>query len=419
MFKSVHQRNWFAFFMDYTFFGLGLVFVNANTILAAFTATLTTSKVIVGLTPAIWYGAWLIPQLFAARYFAHQPKKYRFMIWGSIIGRPAFWFLALLLISGALAHQPIAMLIIFFISLAWFGGIDAFVAVAFFDILGKALDSKARAQVASSSIIVNSLIAIGAGALIGYLFSSNGPAYPINFAITFTLGGVCFFISLAGLFFIVEPHEAVAPTQVHQKESSLTPLWNDKIFMRANVVRVLGGLSGLAIPFYVLHATQEAHLEPQIIGGFVAVGSIGAAFAGIIFGKVAEKFGAHRVFQISTWLSLLPPLIGLGLTLTRASAESAWVYIVCYLIIGMVEGSIVIGFFNYIIDLAPAPKRTTYIGLTNTIGGLLILPPILGGWILDSSSYLILFSITVIGVAAAGVAAFGLKSAASPAETPY
>jgi len=77
MFKSVHRRNWFAFFMDYTFFGLGLVFVNANTILAAFTATLTTSKVVVGLTPAIWYGSWLIPQLFAAHYLAHQPRKSR------------------------------------------------------------------------------------------------------------------------------------------------------------------------------------------------------------------------------------------------------------------------------------------------------------------------------------------------------
>ncbi|MBI5053642.1 MAG: hypothetical protein HZB52_10290, partial [Chloroflexi bacterium] len=61
----------------------------------------------------------------------------------------------------------------------------------------------------------------------------------------------------------------------------------------------------------------------------------------------------------------------------------------------------------------PAPTRTTYIGLTNTIGGLLILPPIIGGWILDSSSYLILFSITILGVAAAGVAALGLKSAHS------
>ena len=95
------------------------------------------------------------------------------------------------------------MLIIFFISLAWFGGIDAFVAVAFFDILGKALDSKARAQVASSSVIVNSLIAIGAGALVGYLFSSSGPAYPLNFAITFTLGGVCFLFHLPVCFLLL------------------------------------------------------------------------------------------------------------------------------------------------------------------------------------------------------------------------
>ena len=165
--------------MDYTFFGLGLVFVNANTILAAFTATLTTSKVIVGLTPGDLVWGVAHPTIVRRALLRSSTQKYRFMIWGSIIGRPAFWFSKRsLLISGALAHQPIAMLIIFFISLAWFGGIDAFVAVAFFDILGKALDPKARAQVASSSVIVNSLIAIGAGALVGYLFSSNGPRLP-------------------------------------------------------------------------------------------------------------------------------------------------------------------------------------------------------------------------------------------------
>ncbi len=67
-----------------------------------------------------------------------------------------------------------------------------------------------------------------------------------------------------------------------------------------------------------------------------------------------------------------------------------------------------LGYFNYVLDLAPPGSRPIYVGLTNTVSGLLVVAPILGGWILDYSSYPALFTLTLIGVTAAAAASMKL-----------
>jgi hypothetical protein len=55
-------------------------------------------------------------------------------------------------------------------------------------------------------------------------------------------------------------------------------------------------------------------------------------------------------------------------------------------------------------------------GMANTLPGLLVFAPMLGGWVLEHSSYPVLFVMTLIGVGAAAVAAFGLPPLAHKEE---
>jgi len=406
-------RNWWAFFLDYVFFGLGLTLANQNTILPAFAATLTDSKALIGATSAVWLGAWLLPQLFAANYLANKPRKYGYMVWGAVVGRPVFWLFALLLVTGWLNEWPLALLAIFLVGLGWFAGWDGFVAIAWFDIFGKTMSSGERGKLVGLGQICDGLMAIGAGWLVAQLLSESGPVYPINYAAVFSLAGLAFFIAWLGSALTVEAHEAV-PEQTPAASLSdyarkLSDVWiNDPGFARVNLVRLLTGLSGLATPFYILHATQEAGIDPKIIGAFAAAGSVGIALSGLALGQVAARQGAHRVIQITAWLAVIPPALGMALTFIRPTAAHTWVYGLCYLITGMIDGSVVLGFFNYILDLAPPGKRPLYMGLANTLGGALIVIPILGGWVLDVSSYPILFTLTLVGVSIAAAASLGV-----------
>jgi len=77
---------------------------------------------------------------------------------------------------------------------------------------------------------------------------------------------------------------------------------------------------------------------------------------------------------------------------------------------------------NYILELAPPAQRPTYMGLSNTLGGVLVVVPMLGGWLLQATSYPVLFAAAAVGPAVAWGIALGLpashqKDSATQAHT--
>ncbi len=88
----------------------------------------------------------------------------------------------------------------------------------------------------------------------------------------------------------------------------------------------------------------------------------------------------------------------------------AWVFFM----MGAVASSTMLGFFNYVMEIAPATQRPIYIGLFNTVGGALVVLPTLGGWLLQATSYGVLFALTAVTL----VAAFGLSWSLPVARRP-
>jgi MFS-type transporter involved in bile tolerance (Atg22 family) len=173
-------------------------------------------------------------------------------------------------------------------------------------------------------------------------------------------------------------------------------LREDRAFARIIGIRLLSGCDGLALGFYILFATRELGLPPETVGLFTAAQTAGRIVASIVLGAVAERLGSHRVVQVATALSLSAPLMGLALIITGPGASAlaaallAWVFIA----IGVTLNASMLGYYNYVLELAPAGQRPTYIGLLNTISGLLVVLPTLGGWLLRSTSYTVLFALT-------------------------
>ena len=66
--------------------------------------------------------------------------------------------------------------------------------------------------------------------------------------------------------------------------------------------------------------------------------------------------------------------------------------------------------FNYALELAPAGQRATYIGLLNTISGVTIVLPTIGGWLLRTTSFGVLFSLTAAVLIVAHVVSLSLPA---------
>ena len=408
-----YRRNFICFVLDYIFFGLGLAFVNQTTVLPSFISQLTDSAPLIGLASTIQTGGWLLPQLVGASYLGSKARKKPYLLLFAALGRPVFLLLAgVLFFSGGSARALILALL--FISLAVFFGTDAVAAVAWFDILGKAIPPDRRGRLIGVGQVLSGLLAVGAGAVVNAVLGPHGPPFPSNYALLFFLAGLSLFGSWLAMIFLHEPIEPMQGKRLPWN-SFLPKLWKllrgDRIFSSVILVRLLVGLSGMAAPFYVVYAIEQLHFGAETIGVFISSQVVGGILAGFAWGYLNERSGSKVVIQGSTLLGLASPFLALcaGPMSHLIGSLTVYAYSLIFMAIGALNNSYMAGFINFILDLAPPEERSTYIALTNTLCSVLLLVPFLGGWLLQATSYPVLFLATMGGVAVALILTFGLE----------
>lgn len=407
-----HRRNWLAFFADYVLFGLGLTFASTTTTLPAFVAELTDNKVLIGAVSAVWTGSWLLPQIFAANYVSNKPRKLPLALKGSWIGRPALLLFVFYLALGGVQFRGLTIFL-FLAAIAFFIGIDALVALAWFDLLGKSMAPAERSRIFGFGQVATGVLAIGAGILIAYLLGASGPAFPFNYAIIFALAGACFMGSLWALSYLVEPRETVPDERVslrHYLPQLVSILRTDQNFARLNLSHLLIGAASLAMPFYAVYAIRVVGVSEARIGLFAMAQTIGSALAGLLLGPLAERRGSHRAIQTLGFVHTTAPMLALVLARLPTGALLDWLYPLIFVLLGMGEGAAILGYYNYVLDIAPTGQRPDYIGLTNTLAGPLLVVPLLGGWILERSSYSTVFGLAAVVVFCGALISLTLKS---------
>ncbi len=399
------RRNFLALLGDNIGFGLSLTFANQTTILPDFARQLTDSRVIIGLLAAIISGAWLLPQIFYARFLTSKRRKKPFVILGATIGRFLYLPYAVGLLLGLARNPALALALMLTLQLVFLGS-DALAAVAWFDMFAKAIPAERRGRLIGAGQAIRGVLAIAAGVLIAALLGAKGPPFPSNYAILFILAAAGLLFSFFCLTRVVEPDEPVEEANVPWREylpALFQTLRQDAAFRRLIVVRLLAGFDTLALSFYILFALDQLKLAPGTVGLFTVVQTVGSILASLFFGWLGERAGNQRIIQVATALGLTAPLVGLALFFLRApgSAAVTAIFAWAFLAGGAVLSASMLGFYNYILDLAPTRQRPTYIGLFNTVTGLLVPLPLLGGLLLQNTSYGVLFAATALGLLAA------------------
>jgi len=408
-----HRRNRLGFVLDYVFFNIGLTFAGINTILPAFAARLTADPMLIGLVGAVWMGGWLLPQIFAARYLSTSPRKIPAILFFSWIGRPVFLLFALyLFLSGAV--WPAATLFLLYLSSFYFSFTDSITGVAWFDLLGKALSPRERGRFIGLGQAVAGILSIAAGVIIRWVLDSSGLGFPNNYAVILALADVCFMFSLFAIYLVREPVEKVASER--QPMADYLPglvklIRRDKMFLRVNVARLLIGLVGLASPFFVVYAIRVQGLPEGDVGWFAIAQTVGLAVAGLVLGALAERRGSVSVVRIVGGIYLAAPIFVMVSGVLGAHRPLATILMAAaFLMLGMGDGSIMLGFLNYVLDIAPPDQRPVYVGLTNTLAGATILYPFLGGALVDLGGYWIVFLLAAAGIAAGWVVGASLPA---------
>lgn len=401
---SAYRRNVAAFLADIGGFGAGIGFIHPVTVMPVLVRQLTSSALVVGLMTTVWIGGFLLPQLWAGRWLSDKPRKLPYVVWFINIGRLGLLVPALLcaLVSPSNAN---VLLIGLFAGIIIFRVTDAIASVGWYDILSRAIPANRRGRVLGAGQILAGLGAMVSALVVRWALGTVGPEFPRNFALLFGLTMIGMAISSIAIMSLVEPEDS-AGTQPSPKDDFIAHashiLRTDRAFRTLITVRLLSGLTGLAVPFYVVHATRELSLPVTFVGLAVAAQNISTIVSSLGWGTLAERATSRRVIQASTLAACLAPLGALVLhsLYTGNNLPSQLLgagYLLVFAVLSAVDNSILLGYLNYVMEIAPPGQRTAYMGLTNTISGLLVTLPVAGGALLQVTSYPVLFAVAAMG----------------------
>jgi predicted MFS family arabinose efflux permease len=186
------------------------------------------------------------------------------------------------------------------------------------------------------------------------------------------------------------PEEPCASSRRRQGDW-LHPLARDRDYRRLIAARLLVGTAALATPFYVVHAADVLNLPERTIGTFVVANTLGSLASSAILGFVGERRGPRFIIRASTAVAASGPVFVLLVHLI----DSPWLaaaYPYAFVALGISRSAWMLGFTNYTLEIAPDGRRPAYVGLSNTLMGALAFAPAVGGWLLEVSSYTVLFA---------------------------
>ncbi len=405
---KITAHNRLAFIVDGASFNIGSAFLEGNTVLPTFVRTLTSSPLLIGMVSAVRGFGYLMPQIFVAGYIENRPMKKPFMMKVGYVMRAAGILMAL---SALIAKSnPNLALPVFFGALVVFSFSDGLGGLPWMDIVARTIPPDRRGRLFGTQQAVGGTLSFLSGFLIRQLLNQDGD-YPMNYFMVMALGAFFMCCSLAAMHFILDPG-GPAPKTYRSLRTYLRELptaWSDNPrFRQLMVTRLLTGSLYLCLPFFAIHAQTDLDFPVSVVGLFVSAQMVGTVVGGPIWGCLGDRHGPYLVIRFTALITMATPFLALGARLVASlgiRAVAYFLYFLLYVCIGGFFGGTWIGFSNYVFDISEESNRATLMGLYNTIGAPLTLLTMVGGWILQTSTFPTLFAIVAaIEVVACSVA---------------
>jgi MFS family permease len=381
-------------------FSIGIACFDSGTVLASFVATLTASTILLGLLSTVFQVSVGLPQLAAARFLAHRPRKLPFVVGASLCRNTPLYILA-----AATWFRPPApvLLAVFFVCYALFALGMGMESVAWLDIFAKIAPQERRGQIFAIGRTLGNLCSFGAGFLVARILAAEGQ-FPRNYALLFLVTALLMTAAMTVFALVREPIERSAPAQgavpqgVPDDRAVIVQgrrIWRqDGVFRRYVIARIAYVAHLVAVPFYLLFAREAVGIDDATIGVFVSASMVGQLGANLVWGWISARFGNRRVVQGALLIAALLPLYVL---LTPALPRGA--FLLVYVASGAVLAGEMIGWMNLLLEIAPAPRRPLYISLQGTLLLPANLLPLVGGVALSIIPYRVFFPLIALALA--------------------
>ena len=377
--------------VDVIFITIGMSLVSRETVMPVLVSSLTDSKIAIGMIPAVWALGYNLPQLLTASFTERLRYKKPFvMVVGSLGERLPYLLIAIAVWAFAL-RAPTLALALFFLFIGIISFSAGIATPAWFDLIAKVIPVRRRGIWSGTGHGVGALLGIGAAVIVGRVLENV--AYPNNFALLFALAFLFVMISWCGLALTREPPSTTVKQRVplnHYLRELPAVVRKDRNYTRFLLSRTTMQLGAMAAGFYMVFGTETFAIGGAGVGLFTGVLIASVAVMNLVWGLLGDRHGHKVVLTSAAFCMAAAALIAL------VAPTQRWL-LITFVLMGATLAADQVSALNIILEFCEAKDRPTYIGLTNTLlAPVLILSPLIGGWLASIAGYSGLFAATLI-----------------------
>ncbi|WP_319482135.1 MFS transporter [uncultured Draconibacterium sp.] len=362
-------RNFFLQIFSNVFTQLGDTLSNPKTVLTWLMSYVSAPVYLISLIVPLRESGSMVPQVFFAPFI--RKRSIRKWVW--VIGA-LLQFLAIAsigIIALYFKGVPAGWLVVAAVVL--FSLSRSMSSLTSKDIIGKTIPKTRRGRMKGYSVSVSGVLVLVAGLFM--LYQSEKDA-TIHF-----YTNIIFFASatwLVAAFIYAQIKEF--PSQTEDKSSgndsilsSFGLLKTDKHFRDFIIARTLLLCTALSAPFYVILAQEYVGKEAYLLGLFIIAKGVASIVSSPVWGKYADKSSKNIMAVAVLIASALGIFIFFTISYFDALRSAKWLYPVVLFILGIAHQGVRLGRKTYVIDMATENERTSYVSVSNTVIGIILL----------------------------------------------
>jgi len=391
--RSSKNDNWnFSVnVLDIVFITLGMSLVSRDTVFPALIGHLTTSTIAVGLVHAIYNIGFYVPQLFMANYTERLPLKKPFVVRMGGLGERFPYLLMGIIIWLFAESSPLFTLIALYICITITAFAVGVATPAWYDMIAKVIPINRRGLFSGIGSGLGAFLGMLGAFWVGYVLDRW--EYPTNYSILFVVAFVMTMVSWLGLILNREPvseelKEAQSLTNYFSQLPKLIQRYPN--FKRYLISLCIFKLAMMASGFFMVYGMWNFQVDGSMIGIFTATLIGSQALMNLVMGVLGDRFG-HKNILVTGAFALALASISAWL------APSAGWLTLSFALLGVYNASDSTSSLNIVLEFCSPADRPTFIGLANTLVGIVItIAPLLGGLLAKLIGFQALFVLAAL-----------------------
>ena len=336
----------------------------ASTVLPWLFSALGVPPALAGVLVPIREAGSMLPQAFLTPLVLRVRHRKWVFVTGALIQAASVAAMA----STAVVGSGLAAGVVIVAALAVFSLGRCLGSIASKDVQGRTVPKGQRGQINGLATIASGIVALTLGLGIRLFGGEDLLAGQLAWLL---VGGAACWVGVATVYAAIrEPADTEAqpaPTVRRARRSDF------RLFV---TVRSLLLVSALSPPFVVTLAVSSGADGLAGLGSFILASGLAALLGGALFGRWADRASGNLMSVGAALASAVIVTLLLILTVPTFSGGGPWadlVFVGAYFLLTLLHTGVRVGRKTYIVDMAEGDQRTTYVAVSNSAMGVILL----------------------------------------------